>query len=276
MNADAPLRAPREAGFLWPCWTLVRREITRFLRQRSRIVGAFGTPLVFWLLFGGGIGDSFIHTGTDTRISYLEYSYPGAVVAILLFTSVFSMISIIDDRRDGFMQGVLAAPVSRHAIVLGKVFGATVLAVGQAAIFLALAPVAGIPLTAAAVAAAIGAMILVSIAVTGLGFWMAWKLDSSQGFHALMNLVLMPMLALSGAFFPAAGAASVLQWIMRINPMTYAVALLRRAMYAGAGADRAGDPVGLWIALVVSLVFAAVTLGLSIRAATKESAKAVQ
>lgn len=267
--------AIRQVGLFWPCWTLWRREIVRFLRQRSRIIGAFGTPLVFWLLVGGGLGRSFALPDSETSMTYLEYTYPGAIAAILLFTSIFSMISIIDDRREGFMQGVLIAPVSRLAIVLGKVLGASTLAVGQAAIFLVLAPVADISLSFVAVLATIGAMTLVALAVTSLGFWIAWRMDSVQGFHAVMNLVLMPMLVLTGAFFPPSGSAALFRWIVKINPMTYAIALIRHAMYFDPSIHSV-DRIGFPAALAVSILFAAVMLALSVHVATRETAKALQ
>lgn len=276
MNRSAEPQPATQTSFFRPCWTLCHREIVRFARQRSRVIGALGTPLVFWLLVGFGLGRSFRLPGTDSSISYLEYSYPGAIAAILLFTAIFSMISIIDDRREGFMQGVLVAPVARSSIVLGKVFGATTLAVAQAAIFLFLAPVAGIPLSFTAVVATLAAMTLVALALTGLGFWMAWLMDSVQGFHAIMNVVLMPMLIISGAFFPPSGSGKLLQWVMAANPMTYAVALLRWAIFAGAGPDTAGDRISLPMALGVTTLFGAATLGLSIHAATRKASKALQ
>jgi len=267
---------PTQTRFLRPCWTLCHREIVRFARQRSRVIGALGTPLIFWLLVGFGLGRSFLLPGADETISYLEYSYPGAIAAILLFTAIFSMISIIDDRREGFMQGVLVAPVSRTSVVFGKVFGATVLAVGQAAIFLFLAPVATISLSFSGVIATVGAMTLVALGLSGLGFWMAWLMDSTQGFHAIMNLVLLPMLVLSGAFFPPSGSGKLLQWIMTVNPMTYAVALLRWSMYAGGGPGAAGHRISLPMALGITCLFGAATLGLSIHAATRKASMALQ
>lgn len=263
-------------GLYWPCRTLWQREIVRFLRQRSRVIGAFGTPLVFWLLIGGGLGRSFVIDAAEDSPSYLEYSYPGAIAAILLFTAIFSMISIIDDRREGFLQAVLVAPVSRLAIVLGKILGASTLAVAQAAVFLFLAPLAGIPLTWTAILASLGAMILVAVAVTGLGFWMAWLMDSVQGFHAVMNLILMPMLALSGAFFPPGGSFVVLRWIMMFNPMTYAVALMRAALYCGSDGRGFEATTGITAAWVVTLLFATLMIVLSIRAVTRETARVVR
>ncbi len=262
-------------GLFWPCWTLTRREVVRFLRQRSRIIGALGTPLIFWLMVGGGLGKSFSVGGDAPDISYMEFTFPGALAAILLFTSIFSMISIIDDRREGFMQGVLVAPVSRLAIVLGKLIGASVLAVAQAGVFMLLAPTAGISLGVANLLATIAAMALVAVAVTGLGFWLAWLMESTQGFHAIMNVVLMPMLILSGAFFPLGGSSGIIRWITYANPMTYAVSLLRHSIYLGR-TEPVESVAGPLVALVVTAVFAAAMVGASCRVASRETAKALQ
>ncbi len=266
--------SPIRATFVLPAWTLCRREILRFVRQRSRIVGALGTPLVFWLLAGWGLAGSFHLPGGNADVSYLQYTYPGAIAAILLFTAIFSMFTIIDDRKSGFMQGVLVAPVSRSAIVLGKVLGATALAVGQAALFLVLAPLIGIELTYASVVASLAAMTLFSLAVTSLGFWMAWLMDSVQGFHVVMNLLLMPMLVLSGALFPPSGSASVVRYATEINPLTYAVALMRHAMYAGGQSPGIVEK-GLAPSLVVTLVFALAMFGLSVTVANRDAQKAL-
>ena len=130
-------------GLLLPALSLCQRELVRFLRQRNRIIGALATPIVFWLLIGGGMGRSFSSSNVPGGGSYLQYFFPGTVLMILLFTAIFSTISIIEDRREGFLQSVLVAPVSRQAIVLGKVLGGTILAFGQGLIFLLLAPLVG-------------------------------------------------------------------------------------------------------------------------------------
>jgi ABC-2 type transport system permease protein len=237
-------------------WTLWTREIVRFYRQRSRIVGALGSPVLFWLLIGSGLGRSFAgeagHGG-----GYLEYFYPGTLALIVLFTAIFSTISIIEDRQEGFLQGVLVAPVPRAAIVLGKVLGGTTLAVLQGGLFLALAPFTFGWLSPSAVAAVLGVLVLVAFGLTGLGFVIAWRLDSTQGFHAIMNLLLVPMWMLSGALFPAAGAAGWIQAIMWLNPLTYGVSALRAALY---GHPAAGDP-ALAASLAVVTVFGVAMLG---------------
>src|SRR5687767_2816789 len=140
---------------LWlPALSLARRELVRFLRQRHRVMGALATPVVFWLLIGGGMGRSF-SAGGPGGSNYLQYFFPGTVVMILLFTAIFSTISIIEDRREGFLQSVLVAPVPRMAIVLGKVLGGTVLAFGQGLLFLLLAPLVGVRPTPAGIVMAL-------------------------------------------------------------------------------------------------------------------------
>jgi ABC-2 type transport system permease protein len=216
-------------------WTLCRRDLVRFFRQRSRVVGVLATPLIFWGLIGSGF-------------NYMQYLYPGTLVQILLFTSIFSTISIIQDRQQGFLQGVLVAPVSRRAIVLGKVLGGTSIALIQGALFLLLAPLVGIRPGAGGWAAALGVMALVAFGLTALGVLLAWRFDSVQGFHSVMNLLLMPMWLLSGAVFPPGKAVPWVRAVMVGNPLTYGVDALRRVL--------TGDGMRLDLSLGVSAAFA--------------------
>jgi ABC-2 type transport system permease protein len=211
--------------------TLLSREMTRFFRQRNRVIGAFGSPLVFWVLIGAGMSSSFHPPGMPSGMTAIEYLFPGTMTLIILFTSIFSTISIIEDRREGFLQSVLVAPVSRSAIVFGKILGGTMIAVLQAIVFLLLAPLAHMHLSFIAVLESVGVAILLGFALTGLGFSIAWRMDSTQGFHAIMNLFLIPMWLLSGSFFPMSGAPTWLYWLMKLNPLTYGVAALRRTLY---------------------------------------------
>lgn len=209
-------------------YALWRRDIVRFLRQRSRIAGALGTPVVVWILLGSGLGSSFTQGALGVPAGgYLEYFYPGTLALILLFTAIFSTISIIEDRHEGFLQGVLVSPTPRIAVVLGKVLGGTTLALLQAAVFLVLAPLANTPVPMAILPLLVLVLAVFAFALTGLGFVFAWLLDSTQGFHAIMNLVLFPMWLLSGAVFPASGAVGWVQIAMSANPMTYGVSAVR-------------------------------------------------
>ena len=259
-SSDAQNATP-VPGLLAPALSLCRREIVRFLRQRHRVVGALATPLVFWILIGAGMGRSFRGSEVDGG-NYLQFFFPGTVLMILLFTAIFSTISIIEDRREGFLQSVLVAPVSRMSIVLGKVLGGTVLAFGQATLFLLLAPTVGIRPTLVGFALALLIMLIIAFALTALGFCIAWRMNSTQGFHAIMNLFLMPLWFLSGALFPAEGAMGGLKWVMRVNPLSYGLAALRRTLYWADSAAVASLP-RLDISLIVTVAFAATMVALA-------------
>src|SRR5215207_5969230 len=215
-----------------PSLSLCHRELVRFLRQRHRIIGALATPVVFWLLIGGGMGRVSFGDAAAGE-SYMRFFFPGTLVMILLFTAIFSTISIIEDRREGFLQSVLVAPVPRSAIVLGKVLGGTVLAAGQGLLFLLLGPIVGIRPSPVGWALAIAIMLIVSFALTALGFCIAWRMSSTQGFHAIMNLFLMPMWFLSGALFTVHEAPLWLKVVMTVNPLTYGVAALQYGFLHG-------------------------------------------
>lgn len=251
-----------------PVMSLLRREIVRFIRQRSRVTGALIQPLLFWLLLGSGLRASFRPPGTPEGTNYAEYFYPGIIVLTILFTAIFATIAVIQDRRGGFLQGVLVAPVPRSGIVLGQALGATSLALMEGIILLALAPLAGIPLSLWTVISAIVVMAFMSFGMTGLGLAMAWRMDSVQGFHAIMNMLLMPLWLLSGAFFPGNGVPGWLGWIMKINPLTYGVAALRRCLYWGdASSVQLLPPLAL--SMFVTIVFSLVMFFLAVAVAKR-------
>lgn len=224
--------------------SLWQREVVRFFREPSRLLSAAATPLLFWILIGSGFSGAFRLPGAADDSRFLEYFYPGTLVLVLLFAAIFSTISLIEDRREGFLQGVLAAPVPRLSVVAGKVAGGATLAWLQAAPLLLLAPLAGIPLDAVAALAALGALALFAVLLAALGFATAWRSSSVQGFHAIMNLVLIPLWLLSGAFFPPSSAPGWLEAVMRVNPLTWGVAAVRGALY-GPGAGAANVAAGL-------------------------------
>ncbi len=214
-----------------PAYSLWWREIIRFYRQRTRVVGVILSPLLFWVVIGSGFGSSFRSGGSAGQQHYLEYFYPGALIMIVLFTSIFAMMSVIEDRRAGFLLSVLVAPVRRSAIVLGKVLGGSTLAAIQGLIFLVFAPAVGVHFTAARLGLVVLTVFLVSFSLTALGFAIAWPMDSTQGFHAVINLFLIPLWLLSGALFPLSGASGWLRLLMRLNPLTYGVEALRSLLF---------------------------------------------
>jgi ABC-2 type transport system permease protein len=277
MNAEptiSPIRAAAALG---------SREILRFVRQRNRLVGALAQPIIFWVLFSAGLGPSFRLPGNSPDAggpSYGEYFAPGVTVLILLFTAIFATISIIEDRREGFLQSVLVAPIPRWSMVLGKLMGASIIAMFQALLFLLLGVVAGLRFsfgsglsltdgTLLSNAAFLGPFILLlAFGLTGLGFLIAWRTDSTQGFHAIMSVFLLPMWLLSGAFFPA--QQGWLSWVLAVNPMTYGVAGMRRLLYSGVGDETATALAGLpsmGMCWLVIGAFAALMFALSCKVA---------
>lgn len=250
--------------------SLTWREMIRFFRQPHRIVGSIGTPLVFWLLFGAGLSGSFRVDAGASEQDFLTYFFPGSLLLIVLFTAIFSSISIIEDRREGFLQGVLIAPIPRWSMVLGKVLGGTLVALGQGLIFLLLGLTLPIELSLAAAAQLVALLFVAAFALTSLGTFFAWKTDSTQGFHAVMNLVLMPLWLLSGGFFPAPANAAAgnagqfaLHMAMRLNPLSYAVGGVRRLLMPGAEYANAWVP-ELAQSWLVTICFAAVSFGLAV------------
>ncbi|MEM8739012.1 MAG: ABC transporter permease [Planctomycetota bacterium] len=272
------------------------REVVRFLRQRNRVVAAVATPLVFWLLLGFGLNEPFravgpelggdpggepgavavgsevgvglsassgsgVNTsggsgGSGGGVGYLEYFFPGMVVMVVLFTSIFSTISVIDDRNNGFLQGVLASPAKRWAIVLGKVLGGALIATLHGLVLLPLWCVFFHWPGLGGLGAAVAVMFVTSVGLTALGLWFAWPMDSTSGYHAVMNLVQFPMWFLCGAVFPLA-TAGALKWVMLANPLTYGHATLASALSGRFTVDLGvgGVPwaAGLGVVLVASV-----------------------
>ena len=262
MEVSAPANPIQEAHVpapTHPAWgavtTLAWREIVRFFRQRNRVIGAVATPLVFWLMLGLGRDRALVVGGDETTdgLGYLAYFFSGVVVLMVLFTAIFTTISVIEDRKEGFLQAVLVSPAPRWAIVLGKALGGTAIAVAQGALMMAL----GLALFdfpgVLPVLGALGVLTLIALGLTGLGLCIAWPMDSTAGFHAVMNLLLMPMWMLCGAVFPVATAVGAIKVVMYLNPLTYGQALFTSLWTGGQAPALAVGP-GLSLAALVLAV----------------------
>jgi len=265
------LRVPADqasSSVLLPAFTLWWRELIRFYRQRSRVVGVIASPLVFWLVIGSGFGTSFRSGNAPGQQHYLDYFYPGALIMIVLFTSIFTMMSVIEDRKEGFLLSVMVAPVPRSAIVLGKVLGGTTLATVQGLIFLLFAPFVGVHMNFVQFLLVVLTVFLVSFALTALGFAIAWPMDSTSAFHAIINLFLIPLWLLSGAMFPLTGASAWLRWLMRINPLTYGVEALRTLLYPASSGEFT-----LQSSLATLILFTLFMFGLAFVVASRRTTK---
>src|ERR1700745_701985 len=262
--------APVTTGVLLPAFILWWREVVRFYRQKSRVVGVIASPLLFWVVIGSGFGTSFRSGDTAGQQHYLDYFYPGALIMIVLFTSIFTMMSVIEDRKEGFLLSVLVAPVPRSAIVLGKVLGGTTLAAAQGLIFLVFAPLVGVRIGFCAFLLVVLTVLLVSFALTALGFAIAWPMDSTSAFHAIINLFLIPLWLLSRALFPLSGASGWLRIVMRLNPLTYGVEALRALLY-----PQSPTQFSLASSMATLVVFSLFMFGLAFVVANRRTTKPV-
>ena len=250
-------------------YTLSWREFVRFFRQFNRVIGAIGTPLLFWLLFGTGLHQSFQVAAEGP--SFREYFFPGTLVLILMFTAIF----FLDLDYPGPSRGVSAIGPGCTGFPLGdgtgKISGGTLIAWIQVLLCLVLVLTLDVQIGWLNVLGMMGVLLLGALTLTSMGFVMAWNMESIQGFHAIMNLVLMPMWLLSGAFFPvpavsvdSALSQQVLHWVMRCNPLTYVVAPLQELLFGRTTAEAIWMP-SLSTALLLILLFLSLAFTLACR-----------
>jgi ABC-2 type transport system permease protein len=215
-------------------YTIWLREFKAFLRDRGRLVGMVGQPLLYLLVLGQGIA-SGLTINRAPGVGYLPFIFPGILAMGVLFTSMFSAISIIWDREFGFLKEVLVAPVPRWAVAVGKVLGGATTAVLQSAILVLVAPLAGVYPTPRMVVELLLLCFLISVAITSLGTAIAARMRSMQGFQMIMNFLVLPLFFLSGAMFPLASAPAWMRALMVLDPLTYGVDALRHVVLSGAG-----------------------------------------
>ena len=245
---------PPSAGLAGALRALSSREFLRLFRQPSRIVGTLGTVAIVWLVLGGG----FARAAVGTDAGYVAWLLPGMVSMAALFTAVFGAITLIEDRKEGFLQAALVSPAPRAGIAGAKIIAGGLLALIQAGAVLLAGPLVGVELTGAGIAGAMVASACIAAGVLGVGTALAWRVGSVAGFHGLMNLVLMPMWLLSGSVFPASEAAGWMRVVIAINPLSWPTDALRGSVlgepagvfaWAGAAAFGVG---GVAIAIIAS------------------------
>ncbi len=262
-RGEGAVRIPPSAAFLYDMATVGvvwRRDLIRFFRQPSRLAGALGQPIIFWLVIGSGMSGTFRMPGSS--VGYLAFFYPGVVLMVILFAAIFTTVSVIEDRHRGFLQVVQAGPGSRAALVVGKALGSASVALSQAALFLALAPAAGFPFLFVNWPLLLAALALAALGLAALGFTVAWVIDNVQGYHAIQMTLLVPLWVVSGAMFPPSAEHPGFAAMIRANPLAYAVSAARRAL---AGPDAPGAlPGSATRDLAVVAVFSAAALALAI------------
>ncbi len=242
---------------------LAKRELIRQTRQPSRIIASIATPLMLWVFIVGGFSSAMGEVA-DAGTSLTAYTIPGMASLTVMFASIFAAISLIQDRHDGVLRAALVSPAPKWSIAMSKIGAGSLLALIQALIVLLALPFLGVLLTPIGVIGAIGALLCISVALIGIGLAMAWIVDSTQGFHGVMNALLMPMWLLSGAVFPVEDAAGWMRVIALANPLTWTHGAMRDAL----GMSNAFNPMLAW---AISIGFAAFGAGLGIWAISRTS-----
>ena len=208
-----------------------QRELIRFRRDRLRAVTSLIQPLLFLLVLGTGLS-SLASASMPPGVSFKAFIYPGVLAMSVMFTAIFSAASIVWDREFGFLREMLVAPVSRSAIVVGKILGGGTIATFQGIIMLALAGLADVPYNPVLLLTLAGELFLLAFTLTSFGVMMAARITQFQAFMALTQMLVMPLFFLSGALYPLTGLPAWLSVLTRIDPLTYVVGPMRHAVFS--------------------------------------------
>lgn len=258
----------RTVGMIW------ERELIRFARTRTRILTGLVQPILFLFVLGYGLSPL---VGSAAGFDFKKFVFPGVVAMSVVSTAIFSAISIVWDREFGFLREMLVAPVRRFSLVVGKTAGGATVAAIQGTIMLVLAPLIGVHLTALVVVEVIALELLMAVALTAFGVFMASRIERIEGFQVVMQLVLLPMLFLSGTMFPLHGLPGWLTFLTRINPLTYAVGPLRQVVFAvqhippaaaakfSAQITLFGHTLSIWTEIGIVVAFAVVFFALAVQ-----------
>lgn len=236
-------------------WALTWRDLMRFVRDRSQVLGAIARPVLWLVLMGQGLGASVRAVG---GLDYQHFIFAGAIAMAVLFGGVFQGVTIIWDREFGFLKEVLVAPISRATIVLGKTLSGTVVTVVQGCLTLLFAAVVRVHLGPPSLAALLGVIVLLSLGMTAMGVVVATRMRTFEGFGVISNFVIMPLYFLSGGIFPVERLPTWMAVLVRANPVTYGVDLMRHAMV-----QPAVFPVGIDVAVLLGFAAAMVALALA-------------
>jgi ABC-2 type transport system permease protein len=258
----------RAAAVVW------QREMIRFVKDRSRILSSLAQPLLFLFVLGTGLGSLLSSTGGP--VGFTTFLFPGVMAISVLFTAAFAGISIVWDREFGFLREMLVAPVSTASILVGKALGGASVATLQCLVLLALAGLVGVPYDPLMLLGMIGLIFLMGFMITSLGLLLAARVRQVQSAMPLVQLVITPLMFLSGALFPLSGLPTWLAVLTHINPMTYAVEPLRSLVFDHLDVDAAtrarfdpGITWGSWtvpvaVQILVTLAFCVLLLALAV------------
>lgn len=209
-------------------YVIVAREFKKFIREKTRLFSTIARPLLWLFLVGGGMSRL---VPSDGGVSYMQFIFPGILGMTILFSSIFSSISIIWDKEFGFMKEILVAPVSRFSVVIGKAMSGMILSTIQSIIILALFPFLGLRIGILEIMQVIVICAVLSFAISAFGILLASFYDSYESFSVIMNFIVMPMFFLSGAMYPVKLLPEVLKIFAKVNPLTYGVDAIKNVIF---------------------------------------------
>jgi len=248
-------------------YTIWYRDILRFWRDRMRMIGSIVFPLLFLFIFGSGLSSrmGFLGPGID----FTQFMFPGIIGMTVLMSSFMAGVSVVWDREFGFLKEVLVAPISRTSVAVGKTLGSATVALPQGILILLLAPLIGVSLSASTVLALLPLMFLLAASMGSLGVLLATRIRSMQAFQVVMQMLMFPMMFLSGVFFPVEGLPTWMNVLVKINPATYGIAPIRQAVLGSApdspfNISVLGHTMSIWDNVIVMAVFGIVMTLLAI------------
>lgn len=240
-------------------YVIVAREFKKFIREKSRLISTIARPLVWLFLVGGGMS-RLVPAGGG--VSYMQFIFPGILGMTILFSSIFSSISIIWDKEFGFMKEILVAPISRFSVVIGKAMSGMVLSTVQAVIILCFFPFLGLKMGVLPILGVIVVCMILSFAIAAFGILLASFYESYESFSVIMNFIVMPMFFLSGAMYPVKLMPSLLKLFSRINPLTYGVDALKHLIFPMESGPMSADfPLYIDLSVIVAAAVIFVTIG---------------
>jgi ABC-2 type transport system permease protein len=267
LAASGPLHTLRAVKVVY------QREMIRFVKSKGRLISGLAQPLLLLFVLGSGLGG--LTQSSTGGLDFKTFLFPGVIATSTLFTAIFAGVSIVWDREFGFLREMLVAPVPRTAILAGKCLGGGAIATLQGAVLIALAGLVGVPYNPVMIVSMIGLLFLTAVVMTAFGLMISARIKKFQTVMPVVQLVLTPMMFLSGQLFPLSGLPAWLTVLTRINPLTYAVEPMRRAVFAHLDVDPAVrarlDPgvtwgswvVPVWLDVLIVTGLGAVMLGVA-------------
>lgn len=248
-------------------YTIWYRDVLRFWHDRMRLIGAITFPLLFLFVFGSGLSARMGVLGPG--IDFTKFIFPGIIGMTVLMSSFMSGVSVVWDREFGFLKEVLVAPISRAAVTAGKALGSATVALLQGIVILLFAPLIGVSLSVGTVLALLPLMFLLAVSLGSLGVLLATRIRSMEAFQATMQMLMFPMVFLSGAFFPVQGLPVWMNVLVKINPATYGITPIRQLILRDApdvsySLNLFGHTLSIWNEVAILAAFGAVVILLAV------------